>query len=319
MRSSGRQVQGFRWLGTMVFLAAFALSTPPIQAQDPEQIVRDRLSGQLAEIADPGPELVRAAAVHGQVEGHGEAFYLAGRSQLPARALLYVHIVYEGKQVESRRTLVGEDGAFDCILGPFVERRILRGPYLLQVVYHPGRQPVAIRRREDLPREVRAFDLEVWVGDETGRQADRETERVRYRKDFERIETLLAELEAEARAAARKEKFTLGAEKHFDEIAWRRWIDGWRERLQEGVWDGLRVHRDAEVLALCLPEAHQSLQSMAAILLELQKAYSREVYETHGRETAPGDRFDEGGSRLNRAALLGQYEQHRKAAERGLR
>lgn len=285
---------------------------------DPASTLRRELAARLggAPEGKPDPEeLLRLAAVHGIVEPAGAGFYLVGVSALPARAVLSVTLEYEKRTIETRRAVVEEEGAFECLLGPYGDQRVFQGVYTLRVSYDPQRQPVSVQGHPGTPIETRSRSVEVRVGDEAGEAAEREVQRLAYLEYVKEIDRHAAAEETEAKAAALKEKYTIGAKKDFDELSWRRWASDWRESLDRKVTRELLDWRDEEVLAPLLPDALQAVLTLASYYQEIHKIDSREIYEHHGRAVAPEDRVAEGGALLSRLAVLQQIEAARKRLE----
>ncbi|MBI4612440.1 MAG: hypothetical protein HY720_02415 [Planctomycetes bacterium] len=282
---------------------------------DPEAVLRRELAARLAGALAKRPdaeELVRLVAVFGVVERAGAGFYLAGASLLPARSVLSVTLQYEGKIVETRRAVVGDGGSFDCLFGPYRDKRVFQGVYSFLVAYDRERQPVSVQEHPGTPEESRSWSTLVRVGDEAGEAAEKEEERRAYLEYVKALDRLAAAHESEARAAALKEKYTIGANRDFDELSWRRWASEWRESLDREVTRELLDAREEKVLALILPDAFQAILTLASYQQELHKIDSREVYEHHGRAFAPEDRTAEGGALFSRPAVLQQIAATRK-------
>lgn len=308
------RVAGALAAGMIGLLAALAAAAGSAMADDLEDAVRLALRSRVDEAAieEPtGDAPIRASGIYGVVDGTGPAFLVAGRTSLPARSRLHLILEFEEKQVDARRATVGDGGRFECVLGPYPGRRVFQGVYAVAIEYQPHLQPASGEQGSVVPLPYVSAAVEIRVGDAAGAESEREERRLAYVVMVERLDALASEMDREAIRAANREAYVLGAEREFDEVAWRRWASGWRKRLEEGLGDELKRYRDEEVLALRIPDAHGALATLVALYLNLMSVSSREVYEIHGRSPAPEDRPAEGGALLNRSAILRQIEKVR--------
>jgi len=294
-----------RLVGAVGAVGAVVILLAPAALADDEAAIRESLGPRIETPEEASAEEpIRGSAIYGEAEGVGTGFYVRGTTVLPRRTTLRVVLRFRGQQVDARRTIV-LGGGFDCVLGPYTERRVFQGDYELEIVFEPHRQPQAVRYAEGVPEEILRVPLEVRVGTDEGAAEEFEERRQVYISHVALLDRLAAELQTQVERAKAKEKFVLGSEKEFDEVAWRRWIQGWRGRLDEELTREIREFQSAGALALAIPDAYIRLSTLAALHQELSKV-----------DNAAEDGNAEGGAILNRGAVMTQIRKARKELNR---
>lgn len=217
-------------------------------------------------------------------------FEVEGLGRLPDGVLLHVALSYAGKVVGWQRDLL-VDGRFHARFGPYVDRRLLRGTYAVEVVYYPTRQPRKVGKDRDDPREILRLHTEAVYGTDDEETEDRDRERGWLLDLIDREVGRLADEHTGFLKAAREGTgFVIGKERAFDAGAWRDWVDGWRRRMREATGGALEGYQ-AEVVAPTFPEALSKVKVIGQRWHELSRVWSQELYDLKGRTLDPADRF----------------------------
>lgn len=190
-----------------------------------------------------------------------------GVTALPDKALIYIFFKRLESYIATGKALV-KNGHFSITFGPF-DRQILSGTYSVEADFMPGKQPEDLIKRIRTGKDNKKVELvhgscALIVEKSEGAELGEEEIRTGMESLVSEVQNLYYELDK-----------TYNEHKgRFEAKAWRRWSENWllrvkkvRSELQQYSQKGFSL----------FPDAEESLQSAAGLLLNLHTARSMEL------------------------------------------